>query len=173
MCSEVLMEGRPHQGYLEHKPFFLSLVLRYCIAHNLNYTWKIREGLAKKISFIVTTNMCVTTFLSRFNNKYLIFTLLQRLCVWTILLPQIHVVTISLQHIACNIVTIGYFYCNTPPGAKLGLCRRTIYSKLSTLDHNLFQIFLRESKFFFEHQIFLSVTVTVSVSVTVGVLNGK
>ena len=45
---------------------------------------------------------------------------------------------------------------NTPPGAKLGLCRRTIYSKLSTSGHNLFQIFLRESKFFFEHQIFLS-----------------
>ena len=42
---------------------------------------------------------------------------------------------------------------NTPPSAKLGLCRRTIYSKLSTSDHNLFQIFLRESKFFFEHQI--------------------
>ena len=48
------------------------------------------------------------------------------------------------------------FSFNTPPGAKLGLCRRTIYSKLSTSDHNLFQIFLRESKFFFEHQIFLS-----------------
>jgi len=45
---------------------------------------------------------------------------------------------------------------NTPPSAKLGLCRRTIYSKLSTSDHNLFQIFLRESKFFFEHQIFLT-----------------
>ena len=38
------------------------------------------------------------------------------------------------------------FEHNTPPGAKLGLCRRTIYSKLSTSDHNLFQIFLRESK---------------------------
>ena len=47
---------------------------------------------------------------------------------------------------------------NTPPGAKLGVCRRTIYSKLSTSDHNLFQIFLRESKFFFEHQIFLSLS---------------
>ena len=47
---------------------------------------------------------------------------------------------------------------NTPPGAKLGLCRRTIYSKLSASDHNLFQIFLRESKFFFEHQIFLSLS---------------
>merc|ERR1712051_899743 len=47
---------------------------------------------------------------------------------------------------------------NTPPGAKLGLCRRTIYSKLSTSDHNLFQIILRESKFFFEHQIFLSLS---------------
>ena len=48
-----------------------------------------------------------------------------------------------------------YFSNNTPPGAKLGLCRRTIYSKLSTSDHNLFQIFLWESKFFFEpRQIF-------------------
>ena len=47
---------------------------------------------------------------------------------------------------------------NTPPSAKLGLCLRTIYSKLSTSDHNLFQIFLPESKFFFEHQIFLSLS---------------
>ena len=47
---------------------------------------------------------------------------------------------------------------NTPPGAKLGVCRRTIYSKWSTADHNLFQIFLQESKFFFEHQIFLSLS---------------
>ena len=33
-----------------------------------------------------------------------------------------------------------YLKSNTPPGAKLGLCRRTIYSKLSTSDHNLGQI---------------------------------
>ena len=52
---------------------------------------------------------------------------------------------------------------NTPPGAKLGICRRTIYSKLSTSDHNLFQIFLRESKFFFEHQIFLSLSLSLSL----------
>ena len=46
---------------------------------------------------------------------------------------------------------------NTPPGAKLGLCRSTIYSKF-IFEHPNFslsiQIFLWASKFFFEHQIF-------------------
>ena len=61
-------------------------------------------------------------------------------------------------------ISFLYFFDNTPPGAKLGLCRRTIFSKLSTSDHNLFQIFLRESKFFFEHQITVTVTKIQSLS---------
>ena len=68
---------------------------------------------------------------------------------------QIHLLFISVAKWHLEKLAFGtYTYkINTPPGAKLGLCRRTIYSKLSTSDHNLFQIFLREYKFFFEHQI--------------------
>ena len=28
-----------------HEPFFLSLILRYCITHNLNYTFRRRKNL--------------------------------------------------------------------------------------------------------------------------------
>ena len=61
-----------------------------------------------------------------------------------------------------NTGPLDYFDINTPPGAKLGLCRSTIYSKF-LIAHQIFhwrplwrplwsQI---NSKFFFEHQIFL------------------
>ena len=49
--------------------------------------------------FIVTTNICVTTFLSRCNNKYLIFTLLQ----------PIHIVTTIM---CCNNIVTTNTCCN-------------------------------------------------------------
>ena len=77
------------------------------------------RDLSEHIPLIVTTNICVTTFLCRCNNKYLdiiwklhcynLSALLQQLCVEIILLQLLNVVTVFITTYSLNVVTMEYF----------------------------------------------------------------
>ena len=68
------------------------------------------RDLSEHIPLIVTTNICVTTFLCRCNNKYLDITTniwILQLCVEIILLQLINVVTVFVTtNKCCKVVTL-------------------------------------------------------------------
>ena len=70
------------------------------------------QSYLEYIPLIVTTNICVTTFLCRCNNKYLDITTniwILQLCVEIILLQLINVVTVFVTTNSLKVVTMEYF----------------------------------------------------------------
>ena len=69
------------------------------------------RDLSEHIPLIVTTNICVTTFLCRCNNKYLDITTniwILQLCVEIILLQLINVVTVFVTTNSLKVVRMEY-----------------------------------------------------------------
>ena len=74
-------------------------------SYNISHSLLQQIFVLQRFSVVVTTNIW-------FSHCYNLFALLQGLCVVTILLQRIHVVTISIRHIACNCYNHSDKPCN-------------------------------------------------------------
>ena len=74
-------------------------------SYNISHSLLQLIFVLQRFSVVVTTNIW-------FSHCYNLFALLRGLCVVTILLQRIHVVTILIQHNACNCYNLFNKHCN-------------------------------------------------------------